>query len=66
MGVGVQPSRQEVPRRREAAPAGSAITAGALDPGRLVQRKIALEEADAELAAMAEIAHRGITVVTRF
>jgi alcohol dehydrogenase len=40
------------------------VVAGALDPGRLIGRRIALEDAGAELAAMSDFAQRGVTVVT--
>jgi alcohol dehydrogenase len=43
-----------------------AIAAGALDPGRLVNRRIGLDEAGAELAAMGRYAQRGVTVITEF
>jgi len=39
------------------------IARGALDPGRLVGRTIALEDAGAELAAMGGFAQRGVTVI---
>jgi alcohol dehydrogenase len=43
-----------------------AIAAGALDPGRLVNKTIALDDAGAELAAMSGYAQRGVTVITEF
>jgi alcohol dehydrogenase len=39
------------------------ITSGAVDPGRLIGRTIALADAGAELAAMGEFAQRGVSVV---
>jgi alcohol dehydrogenase len=43
-----------------------AITAGRLEPGRLVGATVGLEDAGAELAAMGAFARRGATVITRF
>jgi alcohol dehydrogenase len=43
-----------------------AITAGRLDPARLVGATVALEQAGAELAAMGGFARHGATVITRF
>jgi alcohol dehydrogenase len=40
------------------------VTMGSLDPGRLIGRTIALEDAGAELAAMTDFAQRGVTVIT--
>jgi alcohol dehydrogenase len=40
------------------------VVAGSVDPGRLIGRTIALEDAGAELAAMGEFAQRGVTVIT--
>jgi alcohol dehydrogenase len=40
-----------------------AIAGGTLRPGELVAKTIALEEAGAELAAMAQFAQEGVTVV---
>jgi len=43
-----------------------AITAGRLDPARLVGTTVALEQAGEELAAMGGFARHGATVITRF
>ena len=43
-----------------------AITAGRLDPARLVGTTVALEQAGEELAAMGGFARDGATVITRF
>jgi alcohol dehydrogenase len=43
-----------------------AITAGRLDPSRLVGATVALEQAGEELAAMSGFARHGATVITRF
>jgi alcohol dehydrogenase len=43
-----------------------AITAGRLDPARLVGATVALEQAGEELAAMGGFARHGATVITRF
>jgi alcohol dehydrogenase len=40
------------------------VTSGAVDPGRLVGRTLALEDAGAELAAMGSFAQRGVSVIT--
>jgi len=40
-----------------------AIAGGTLRPGELVAKTIGLEEAGAELAAMAQFAQEGVTVV---
>jgi alcohol dehydrogenase len=37
------------------------ITGGGLDPGRLIGRTIALDEAGAELAAMGSFGQRGVS-----
>jgi alcohol dehydrogenase len=42
-----------------------AVAAGTLDPGRLVGRRIGLDEAGTELAAMGEFAQQGVTVIDR-
>lgn len=42
------------------------ITAGSLDPGRLLGKRISLEEAPAELQSMAHFAQQGVVVVDRF
>jgi alcohol dehydrogenase len=42
-----------------------AVAAGTLDPGRLVGRRISLDEAGAELAAMGEFVSHGVTVIDR-
>jgi len=42
------------------------VTSGALDPGRIVGRRIALDEAPGELASMGEFGTAGITVIDRF
>jgi alcohol dehydrogenase len=42
-----------------------AVAAGTLEPGRLVGRRIALDEAGAELAAMGDFAQHGVTVIDR-
>jgi alcohol dehydrogenase len=42
-----------------------AVAAGTLDPGRLVGRRVSLDEAGAELAAMGEFAAHGVTVIDR-
>jgi alcohol dehydrogenase len=39
------------------------VTSSAVDPGRLIGRTIALDEAGAALAAMGDFAHRGVTVI---
>jgi alcohol dehydrogenase len=44
----------------------AAITAGRLDPARLVGTTVALEQAGEELAAMGAYARHGATVITRF
>jgi len=41
------------------------VTSGAVDPGRLIGRTIALEDAGAELAAMGEFAQRGVSVIVQ-
>ncbi len=43
-----------------------AVAQGAVDPGRLVGRTIALAEAGAELDAMGRFAQRGMSVITEF
>jgi alcohol dehydrogenase len=43
-----------------------AITAGRLDPSRLIGATVALEEAGAELAAMGAFTRHGTTVITSF
>jgi alcohol dehydrogenase len=43
-----------------------AITAGRLDPARLIGATVALEDAGAELAAMGRFARRGTTVIASF
>jgi alcohol dehydrogenase len=40
------------------------VTGGAVDPGRLVTKTIALADAGAELAAMGGFAQRGVTVIS--
>jgi alcohol dehydrogenase len=42
-----------------------AVAAGTLSPGRLVGRRIGLDEAGAELAAMGGFAQQGVTVIDR-
>ena len=42
-----------------------AVAAGSLSPGRLVGRRIGLDEAGAELAAMGGFAQHGVTVIDR-
>ena len=44
----------------------AAITAGELDPARLVGATVPLERAGQELAAMSGFASRGATVITSF
>jgi alcohol dehydrogenase len=43
-----------------------AVAGGALDPGALVGRTLALDDVGAELAAMGDFATRGLSVVDRF
>ena len=43
-----------------------AVTAGRLEPGRLIGAQVALEDAGAELAAMSGFARHGATVIARF
>jgi alcohol dehydrogenase len=40
------------------------IVAGSVEPGRLIGRRISLDGAGAELAAMSEFAQRGVSVIT--
>jgi alcohol dehydrogenase len=42
------------------------VAAGRLDPGRLVTRRIALEQAGGALAAMDRFEGTGLTVIDRF
>ncbi len=42
------------------------VAAGRIDPGRLVTRRVALEEAGAVLAAMDDYDTLGFTVIDRF
>jgi alcohol dehydrogenase len=42
------------------------ITSGTLDPARLIQKRITLEEAASALPAMDRFEHRGVMVVDRF
>ncbi len=42
------------------------ITTGVLQPGRLVGKKVSLEEAGAELEAMGRFSQTGVTVIDRF
>ncbi len=42
------------------------VAAGRLDPGRLVTRRVALEETGAVLAAMDDYDTLGFTVIDRF
>jgi alcohol dehydrogenase len=42
------------------------MAAGRLQPGRLVQRTISLDEAPAALQAMARFVQPGVTVIDRF
>jgi alcohol dehydrogenase len=42
-----------------------AVAAGTLEPGRLVGRRVGLDDAGAELAAMGEFAQQGVTVIDR-
>jgi alcohol dehydrogenase len=42
-----------------------AVAAGTLEPGRLVGRRIGLDDAGTELAAMGEFAQHGVTVIDR-
>jgi alcohol dehydrogenase len=44
----------------------SLVASGAVAPGALVRRRIALDEAGAALAAMGDGGAEGITVVDRF
>ena len=43
-----------------------AVTVGRLTPGKLVKRRIPLEEAPAELEAMGRFAQQGVTVIDHF
>ncbi len=42
------------------------VTAGRLDVGRLIGRRIGLEDAGAELSAMGAFAQQGLSIITRF
>jgi alcohol dehydrogenase len=42
------------------------VAEGRFDPGRLVTKRIALDEAGDELAAMGDFGQRGVTVIDRF
>lgn len=42
------------------------ITSGVLEPRKLIQKTVSLEEAGAELAAMGRFAQKGVTVIDRF
>jgi alcohol dehydrogenase len=42
------------------------IAAGKLDPGRLIGKRVSLEESIAELEAMGEFHGTGVTVIDRF
>jgi alcohol dehydrogenase len=42
-----------------------AVASGTLEPGRLVGRRVGLDDAGGELAAMGEFARHGVTVIDR-